>query len=114
MSKPAETRPALENVSVLENVRVAPGVGLLSLHAPRTARSVRPGQFVHLRVPHLDAAVLRRGTHKAPTSVMELYTTFDWEVLCREVAKLKLNAPTTTVVALRGGRAGASPVATGG
>ena len=32
----------------------------LVLAAPLVAAEVKPGQFVHLRVPHLDSAVLRR------------------------------------------------------
>ncbi len=34
--------------------------------------------------------ILRRGTHKPPKEVIEGYTTFEWDVLCREVAKLKI------------------------
>lgn len=35
--------------------------------------------------------ILRRGTHKPPKEVIEGYTTFEWDVLCREVAKLKVH-----------------------
>ncbi|MDF1543058.1 MAG: dihydroorotate dehydrogenase electron transfer subunit [Anaerosomatales bacterium] len=52
--------PALENVEVVANDRVASGVGLVVLHAPRTAATVRPGQFVHLRISRESAALLRR------------------------------------------------------
>jgi dihydroorotate dehydrogenase electron transfer subunit len=52
--------PALESVEVVANVRVASGVGLVVLHAPRTAETVRPGQFVHLRISRDSAALLRR------------------------------------------------------
>ena len=34
---------------------------------------------------------LRRVTHKPPSEVIEGYTTFEWEVVCREVMKLKLH-----------------------
>lgn len=59
--------PALENVEVLENARIAAGIGLLTLHAPRTARSVRPGQFVHLRIAQGTDFILRRpfSVHRA-------------------------------------------------
>ena len=35
--------------------------------------------------------ILRRVTHKPPPEVIEGYTTFEWEVVCREVTKLKLH-----------------------
>ena len=53
-------RPALEHVTVLANERLAESVGLLTLHAPRTAAIVRPGQFVHLRLAPGTERVLRR------------------------------------------------------
>lgn len=34
--------------------------------------------------------ILRRGTHKAPKEVMEQYTSYEWEVLCREVVKFRI------------------------
>lgn len=37
-----------------------------------------------------DKHILKRATHKAPRDVMEGYTTFEFEVVCREVAKLNL------------------------
>jgi len=39
--------------------------------------------------------ILRRGTHKPPKEVIEGYTTFEWDVLCREVAKLKIQRTKT-------------------
>ncbi|MBE0476516.1 MAG: dihydroorotate dehydrogenase electron transfer subunit [Coriobacteriia bacterium] len=53
-------RPALEHVTVLANERLAEGVGLLTLRAPRTAGGVRPGQFVHVRLAAGTERVLRR------------------------------------------------------
>jgi dihydroorotate dehydrogenase electron transfer subunit len=53
-------KPALEVVGVLANDRVAEGVGLIALHAPRTAAAVRPGQFVHVRVATGADIILRR------------------------------------------------------
>lgn len=51
---------AVERVEVLANERVAPGVGLITLSAPRCAASIRPGQFVHLRISKRSAYLLRR------------------------------------------------------
>lgn len=52
--------PALEHVTVQTNTRIAEGVGLISLRAPRCAASVRPGQFVHLRLGSGTDTILRR------------------------------------------------------
>lgn len=52
--------PALERVTVVANDRLAPGIGLVTLHAPRCAASVRPGQFVHVRVAAGADVILRR------------------------------------------------------
>lgn len=59
--------PALERVTVIANERVAEGVGLLVLDAPRTAAAVRPGQFVHLRIARGRDFILRRpfSVHRA-------------------------------------------------
>lgn len=56
----ASQRKLLEQVAVEANERVATGVGLLALRAPRIAASVRPGQFVHLRIAEGTAFILRR------------------------------------------------------
>ncbi len=37
------------------------------------------------------ADILRRVTHKPPPEVFEGYTTFEWEVVCREVVKLRVH-----------------------
>lgn len=37
-----------------------------------------------------DVAILKRATHKPPVEVIEGYTTYEWDVLCREVSKLKI------------------------
>lgn len=52
--------PVIEKVSVLSNEQTAPGVWVITLAAPQTARTVQPGQFVHLRLPALEAHILRR------------------------------------------------------
>ena len=36
------------------------GYRVLQLRAPELVPQVQPGQFVHVRVPHMEAAVLRR------------------------------------------------------
>jgi dihydroorotate dehydrogenase electron transfer subunit len=53
-------KPAVEPVAVVANDRVCEGVGLMALHAPRTAAIVQPGQFVHLRVARGADIILRR------------------------------------------------------
>ncbi len=65
---------AVERVEVLSNVRVAPGVGLISLAAPRCAASIRPGQFVHLRVSKRSAYLLRRpfSVHRVREDAIEI------------------------------------------
>jgi dihydroorotate dehydrogenase electron transfer subunit len=71
-----ETReiPALERVAVIANDRIAQGVGLMVLHAPRCASSVRPGQFVHLRVAPQSRSILRRpfSIHRAHGEYVEI------------------------------------------
>lgn len=53
-------RRFLEEVVVEANERVAAGVGLVALRAPRIAALVRPGQFIHLRIADGTAFILRR------------------------------------------------------
>lgn len=66
--------PALERVTVIANDPVAPGVGLIVLHAPRCASLVRPGQFVHLRVATGAEIILRRpfSIHRAQGERIEI------------------------------------------
>jgi dihydroorotate dehydrogenase electron transfer subunit len=68
------THPLLERVRVVRNERVAEGVGLLVLHAPRIAGSVRPGQFVHLRIAVGVDSLLRRpfSVHGAEGEAIEI------------------------------------------
>ena len=42
------------------------------------------------RVDRARTDIIRRVTHKPPPEVIEGYTTFEWEVVCREVMKLKV------------------------
>jgi integrase len=55
--------------------------------------------------------ILRRGTHKPPREVIEDYTTFEWDVVCAEFAKLRIfrrqtgkliSIPVASVVAANG------------
>ena len=50
----------LESADVISNKALTEEYRVLVLKAPRIARKVKPGQFVHLRVPQLADAVLRR------------------------------------------------------
>ena len=50
----------IETATVEANDAVADGYMVMALRSPRIARAARPGQFVHLRVPAPDSAVLRR------------------------------------------------------
>ncbi len=67
-------KPALEVVRVVANDRIAQGVGLIVLHTPRTAATVRPGQFVHLRVATGADIILRRpfSVHRAYSDRIEI------------------------------------------
>jgi dihydroorotate dehydrogenase electron transfer subunit len=53
-------QPLLEDCVVVENRRLAGSIHSLVLKAPGVARAVAPGQFVHLRLPALEAHILRR------------------------------------------------------
>lgn len=75
MTLPADTeRRFLERVRVLENERIAEGVGLLVLESPRIARTVRPGQFIHLRIARGTDFILRRpfSVHRARGDRLEI------------------------------------------
>ena len=67
-------KPAIEPVEIVANDRVAEGVGLIVLHAPRTAAAVQPGQFVHLRVARGADIILRRpfSVHRATSERIEI------------------------------------------
>ncbi len=49
-----------ETTHVLEHVEMARGYRHLVLDAPQIAADAAPGQFVHIRVPGLEASALRR------------------------------------------------------
>ena len=50
----------LERAKVIEHREVGGLYRLLAVAAPAIGAEVRPGQFVHVRVPNLDGSVLRR------------------------------------------------------
>lgn len=80
--------PGLEKVAVVSNQRVTEGVGLIVLEAPRTARAVRPGQFVHLRIATGRDFILRRpfSVHRVGGSRLEIL----YQVLGRGTRELSL------------------------
>lgn len=49
-----------ERARVLQNVCVGPNLYLMELAAPQIAASIEPGQFVHMKVPNMEAHILRR------------------------------------------------------
>ena len=57
---PASVLRSTERAEALEHAPMGAGYRLLRLSAPQTAGAARPGQFVHVRVPGLDPAALRR------------------------------------------------------
>jgi dihydroorotate dehydrogenase electron transfer subunit len=66
MTDPGRPR-VVEATEVLANDRLAEGIGLVTLDAPRIARDVEPGQFVHLRIEQGASFILRRpfSVHRA-------------------------------------------------
>jgi integrase len=54
----------------------------------RRAHDLRRTGISLARNAGANADLLERGTHAAPGDVMSLYTTPEWEALCREVAKI--------------------------
>lgn len=87
----ATERKLLERVTVLGNDRVAEGVGLLVLDAPRIARAVAPGQFIHLRIAAGADFILRRpfSVHRVEGDRLEIL----YQVLGRGTRALSLAAP---------------------
>lgn len=49
-----------ERARILSNECVGPNLFLMTLASPRIAASIAPGQFVHMRVPGMEAHILRR------------------------------------------------------
>ena len=59
---------------IISQEAVHGGYRVLQLHAPDIAPEVQPGQFVHIRVPHREEALLRRpfSVYKATDSVVHI------------------------------------------
>ena len=49
-----------ETTTVLEHADCGPGYRRIVFDAPRIVAAAQPGQFVHIRVPGLEASALRR------------------------------------------------------
>jgi dihydroorotate dehydrogenase electron transfer subunit len=49
-----------EDAEVLDHVEIQGGYNLLVMRSPAIAPAVKPGQFVHVLVPHLGESILRR------------------------------------------------------
>lgn len=49
-----------EKARVLANEQLGPRLYKITLAAPRMARAIRPGQFVHMQLPGMEAHILRR------------------------------------------------------
>jgi dihydroorotate dehydrogenase electron transfer subunit len=50
----------IEQARVIGQKEISGGYRVLAVKTPRIAASVKPGQFIHVLVPRLDSAVLRR------------------------------------------------------
>jgi dihydroorotate dehydrogenase electron transfer subunit len=81
----------LETVTILEHRDYGSGYRLLRLAAPQVAPQVQPGQFVHLRIPRLEASVLRRpfSVFKAETGELALL----YKAIGRGTGALSVAAP---------------------
>ena len=49
-----------ERARILANGEVGPNLYLMELASPHIAASIEPGQFVHMKVPNMEAHILRR------------------------------------------------------
>ncbi len=49
-----------ERARILANEEVGPNLYLMELAASHIATSIEPGQFVHMKVPSMEAHILRR------------------------------------------------------
>lgn len=56
----ARPKPVCETCALLANERLADALWSMELQAPAIARSILPGQFVHMKVPGMDGRILRR------------------------------------------------------
>ena len=49
-----------ENAPILVNEEMGCNIWLMTVRAPEIASTARPGQFVHVKVPGMEAHILRR------------------------------------------------------
>ena len=49
-----------ERARILANGEVGPNLYLMELASPHIAAAIEPGQFVHMKVPNMEAHILRR------------------------------------------------------
>lgn len=49
-----------ERARILSNACVGPNLYLMTVEAPAIAAAIEPGQFVHMKVPSMEAHILRR------------------------------------------------------
>ena len=49
-----------EETTIISHVPTGPGYHVMTLDAPKLAAALKPGQFVHLRIPGLEESALRR------------------------------------------------------
>lgn len=80
---------------VVSHADAAPGYRFLRLQAPQIAKSLEPGQFVHLKVPSLEATALRR-----PFSVFDAQddiVTVMYKIVGRGTAALSSVAENSTI-----------------
>lgn len=49
-----------ETARILSNEFAGPRLHLMTLEAPQIAASIEPGQFIHMKVPRMEAHILRR------------------------------------------------------
>lgn len=84
-------RKLLERAVVIANDRLAEGVGLLVLEAPRVAARIRPGQFVHVRIAEGADFILRRpfSVYRAADGRLEIM----YQVIGRGTRALALAEP---------------------
>ena len=70
-----------ERARILANGEVGPNLYLMELAAPRIAASIEPGQFVHMKVPNMEAHILRprsRYTRATRLPGRSRYSTRPW------------------------------------
>ena len=56
----ARPRPVDEVCTLVDNRQLAGSLWDMKIQAPRIARAILPGQFVHMKIPGMDGRILRR------------------------------------------------------